>query len=888
MDFLEKFVPSLSQHTTTCRRIDSPQRENKNMSSTQVGTLLRFIRQLSAGWKDNELPDHQLLERFITLGDEDCFAALLRRHGPMVLRVCQSVLHNLHDAEDVFQAVFLVLARKAGSIHRREAVSSWLYGVAHRLAMKAQASAARRMNHEKKAAAMPSTEPLLDLSLRELQGIVHEELQRLPEAYRAPLVLCGLEEKSLEEAACLLGWSKGCVKGRLQRGREQLRLRLRRRGLDLSVGLLASALVMKAMSAPVSAALIASTLRAAMQFAADGKLATGVVSAKVAALLQGAMPTMFFSKLKILTLVVVAVGASVASLGAFTHREAAAQQEPASKESAKEAASRLSAAAEKMAKDMITVRGRVLDPEGKPLAGAKLYLGHYGSKDEVTITEKAKSDADGRFAFRISKAHLSKTHPDQAIGQVYGVFTLERFEPRPRDEADPYFTPVGQVMAVAEGFGCDWTRIDATMSSQELTLRLVKDVPISGRILDQDGKPVVGGRVYLSSVQAYASESLTAALAEFRKSNGFPGGEKRWGGPLPGPARTVTTGPDGRFRMAGLGGERFVWLHIEGPGIASKDIQVMTRVGDEVVGPDKLETKLLVGEKERKETISVKPEIVYGATFRYLAIASRPIRGVVTEKETGKPLAGVMIRIAPSSGSSMRPLSDEMLTTRTDQEGRYEVLGCPKSERYTIFAQPADSGLNHSILTERNDAPGVGQLTADIKLPRGIPIRGKVTDERTGRPIPGARVYCFRLHPNDSSRTLTDFKWVDSLAIAGPDGSFAVTALPGPAILGVVAPDSTPYSRSKAYREGELTDKALKDFGKKYKLPLDEVKKEQNKFIRISIVGLGWSIISPDNFNSLVLLHPDEKDQELKQDLKLRPTDREAKPKDEPNEVKKP
>src|SRR5579871_1479642 len=125
------------------------------MSSTQVGTLLRFIRQLSAGWKDHELPDHQLLERFIALGDEDSFAALLRRHGPMVLRVCQSVLHNLHDAEDVFQAVFLVLARRAGSINRREAVSSWLYGVAHRLAMKAQPSAARRMNHEKKAAAMP-------------------------------------------------------------------------------------------------------------------------------------------------------------------------------------------------------------------------------------------------------------------------------------------------------------------------------------------------------------------------------------------------------------------------------------------------------------------------------------------------------------------------------------------------------------------------------------------------------------------------------------------------------------------------------------------------------------------------------------------------------------
>src|SRR5579884_1347948 len=137
------------------------------MSSTQVGTLLRFIRQLSAGWKDHELPDHQLLERFIALGDEDSFAALLRRHGPMVLRVCQSVLHNLHDSEDVFQAAFLVLARKAGSIRRREAVSGWLYRVAYHLAVKAQANAVRRKNHEKRAAVVPSAEPLLDMSLRE-------------------------------------------------------------------------------------------------------------------------------------------------------------------------------------------------------------------------------------------------------------------------------------------------------------------------------------------------------------------------------------------------------------------------------------------------------------------------------------------------------------------------------------------------------------------------------------------------------------------------------------------------------------------------------------------------------------------------------------------------
>src|SRR5207302_2719156 len=134
--------------------------------------------------------DNRLLERFAAHRDEAAFAALLKRHGPMVLGVCQSVLHNLHDAEDAFQAAFLVLARKAGSIQRREAVSSWLHRVAYHLAVKAQADAARRRVLEKRAVTMPSTDPVLDMSLRELRSVLNEELRQLPDEYRAPLVLC--------------------------------------------------------------------------------------------------------------------------------------------------------------------------------------------------------------------------------------------------------------------------------------------------------------------------------------------------------------------------------------------------------------------------------------------------------------------------------------------------------------------------------------------------------------------------------------------------------------------------------------------------------------------------------------------------------------------------
>src|SRR5262249_27425671 len=271
------------------------------MSSAQVGAVLRHIRKLATAGKDHELPDRQLLERFACGRDEAAFAALLRRHGPMVLGVCRSVLHDLHDAEDDFQAAFLLLSQKAGSIQRREAVSGWLYRVAYHAAVRAKANAARRRVVERRAVTMSSADPVLDMSLREVRGVLFEELEGLPEQYRAPLVLCGLEEKSLEEAARLLGRTKCAVKWRLQRGPGRLRGRLGRRGLELPAGLFATALALHPASGRVSAALAGSTLRAAVQAAAGGSGVAGVVSAEVAALVQGASKTMFSSKAKIAT-----------------------------------------------------------------------------------------------------------------------------------------------------------------------------------------------------------------------------------------------------------------------------------------------------------------------------------------------------------------------------------------------------------------------------------------------------------------------------------------------------------------------------------------------------------------------------------------------------------
>src|SRR5262249_18209601 len=199
--------------------------------------LLAFIRRIAASRQHGDLTDGALLQRFAAHREESAFAMLMHRHGPMVLGVCQSILQDEHDAEDVFQATFLVLARKPQTIGKPDCVASWLHGVAYRLAMKARRAMARRRSRERQAVAMPRAEPQDEVLWRDLRPILHEEVDRLPERYRLPFVLCHLEGKTNDEAAELLGWPKGTILSSLARARERLRQRLTRRGLALTSGL---------------------------------------------------------------------------------------------------------------------------------------------------------------------------------------------------------------------------------------------------------------------------------------------------------------------------------------------------------------------------------------------------------------------------------------------------------------------------------------------------------------------------------------------------------------------------------------------------------------------------------------------------------------------------
>jgi RNA polymerase sigma-70 factor (ECF subfamily) len=192
----------------------------------------------SAGPADGSRPDADLLARYVDSNDGEAFANLVQRHGPLVLGVCRRVLRNHHDAEDAFQATFLVLARKARLIQQGEALAGWLSRVAYHLSVKRRASAERRRQAERQT--LPAPQSAGDLAAwAELRGALDEELDRLPEKYRVPLLLCCLAGHTRDEAAEQLGWTLGSLKMRLERGRRLLRNRLASRGLMIAAVLLA-------------------------------------------------------------------------------------------------------------------------------------------------------------------------------------------------------------------------------------------------------------------------------------------------------------------------------------------------------------------------------------------------------------------------------------------------------------------------------------------------------------------------------------------------------------------------------------------------------------------------------------------------------------------------
>jgi RNA polymerase sigma factor (sigma-70 family) len=277
--------------------------------------VLGYLRSYFARRRGEEAGDGELLRRFADARDGDAFALLLQRHGPMVLGLARRVVGDFQAAEDVFQATFLALARKARAIRRPESLPCWLHGVAFRLALRARRAHRRAGAETQPRRPLPPT-PLDELSAREFLAVLDEELHGLPETYRGPLILCCLEGLSQEEAARRLGCSPGSVKGRLERGRARLRLRLEQRGLLLPA-VFAGPLLAAGATAAVPPALVRGAVHAAVTGAG--------ASPAAAALTHGAMRLLLLNKLKVAGAALLLAVASGVGLGMAALRPPAAQ-----------------------------------------------------------------------------------------------------------------------------------------------------------------------------------------------------------------------------------------------------------------------------------------------------------------------------------------------------------------------------------------------------------------------------------------------------------------------------------------------------------------------------------------------------------------------------------
>ena len=678
------------------------------MSSGTTPSLIGQIGSLFDGGSVAGLTDRQLLERFNGGRDaagEIAFAALVARHGPMVFHVCRHLLGDRHHAEDAFQAVFLVLARKAGAIRDPDLLGNWLYGVALRTARKARVQLIRRRKHEEGDAmsrAGASIEPMVEpaepaVLAREQAEILHREIDRLPGPFRLPVVLCYLEGLTLDEAARRLKCPAGTVRSRLARACDKLRRSLKRRGVALSGAGLAAALSSRSAGAAVSPPLRNITAKAAMSFAA------GLAAAPAAtALAQEVLRSMVMHKVKFAALTLVFLG--VAAGGARFVR-----QEP-ERQAGKPY---LGLTEEKPAPGRMFVVGRVLDPDGKPVPNATAMVctalkqpvhgDNFGN--QLSSTGQAQSDVSGRF--RLDAIRTSSSIHQETVA-----------------------------VAIAPGYGAGWVDLDpdAEQPTAEITLR--PEQMIQGRLFDIQGRPVRGVTIAVEAMGRLVRDPEGDPEDDDLEGPTFTA--TRHAKDLPAWPHPALTDADGRFTVRGAGRNLRVVLMFDDPSIARQSAFVDTDGGP-----------------------SSKPVV-------FAVVPARIIVGRVVAADTKKPIANA--EVCANGGDVVE--TDALGRYRTRAVGRFS--DAVSTERCIVMVNAPRGQPYLNFRTEEFEWPnGAIEHRVDLVLPRGVVIRGKVTEEGTGKPIAGTTLG-YRSRPTRAPQYDAGY----GLAWSGPDGSFALAVSP--------------------------------------------------------------------------------------------------------------
>ncbi|MFT3882839.1 MAG: sigma-70 family RNA polymerase sigma factor [Gemmatales bacterium] len=690
--------------------------------------------------------DQELLERFLQTHDQDAFADLVRRHELSVLKACRQVLRSAVDVDDAFQATFLVLIRRARQVRWQPSLRSWLVAVAHRIAVRLA------MTQKRIASALNSHDfsydaasPLTEVSWQEACAVLHEELNQMRDQFRLPLLLCYLQGYSRDEAAAQLGWSLGSVKAGLERGRQQLKARLERRGVTLSAGLftmLASSQSTEAGAlSPVAAALA---------------LLTGNVPTKVAALSRGTSlaGNLLASRLALVALILL-IGTAA---GVTLTWAKCAQDSTLSPKITSIVAPNTASAVDQP--DAITVTGVVLNPAGEPVSGATLTV----VKPPARISRSSvkpqpaesgtTTDAQGRFQLTVNQ-------------------------------------PLFHLVAQKQGYGLDFVLVSAEKAKQPVKLQLGIEMPIQGTILDEHQKPVEGAKLGITNIRRFQPSVLEDALEQvLLKGDSY----------IPysievdylsigfGSLVTATSDAQGRFILHGLPVGSLSQFQYAEAGLVSKATTIALLPGFDAKGTTrhgltalKLEEALLKRHAQPEtETIEqtrqrynqrANSREFEGASLKLGMQKGVSIEGTVRNLK-GEPVAGMTVFTGSHLGSAT-----------TDQQGHYRLDSVAPAPDYTVQAQSHGKYLvAQSSAFHRESGP----IRIDLQVRPGAILRGKVIDGKTGK---GVRSFV-QVKPTPGNPLLNKPNvLLESSTSTEADGTFHLIAPPGDVIV-TASPDA--------------------------------------------------------------------------------------------------
>jgi RNA polymerase sigma factor (sigma-70 family) len=683
------------------------------------GTFVRELDILYQVGTVSGLTDRELLGRFTT-GDgvaaQRAFEAIVDRHGPMVLGLCRRVVGDGHSAEDAFQATFLVLALKAGTIRQRNSLGPWLHGVAWRISRRARSLSRRGREKPPGPASAAVFAPVgSEVETAELHAVLDEEINRLPGTYRRTIVLCYLEGKSQEVAARELGWTRGTLSGRLARAKDLLRSRLTRRGFAPSPMVVEALLAHKMAAALVPVSLACATVRQAVSVLL-GRAETLAATSAADTLARATLRAMLLNKLKPNFIALLLIGIIAGGAGLLARTQAKTRDEiKASSTSVHSGPVLKDDRADPSARsDRVVITGRVLGPDGKPVPGARVAV--------VAMPIPVPQTRDLREPER--NLVLGSARAD-----ALGNFRIE-LAGSTRDQTGFYVVVGGTGWALAGKY------LSAGLPDEDKTVTLQPERILRGRIIDLQGQPIAGVSVRVCRYNTQPYEGIGEAPA--------------WPGP-------VTTDNQGRFSIRGVGPSGSITLEATSDRHAGQ--MFLIEPGDEIWN--------------HEQSFALSPAQV--------------IEVRVTRVDDGKPVVGARVNVFAEPGRrrpGARPTPSLQTDARTDDQGRARIIP-ERGESFWISASPPTTApyLNQRLIL--NWPKGAVRQEVALKLERGVPVHGTITEEGSRKPVASALVSYALTRRTD--RLYRDFQSLLCEAVSDSDGHFQIVVPPGPGHLLVQA-----------------------------------------------------------------------------------------------------